>query len=191
MSILVVAAWLPELEGLPDSVRRRAIGVGLVEAAAGIERALAEERPSAIYLVGTAGVLPPAPLKIGQVVVARTALLAMRPGEGAPAPMGVGASADLALAEHAAKRLRAALVDVASPLGITSDDAEAVRLGKSAHVEQLECFAVLSAAARAQVPATAVFAIANTVGSRAREEWQLHRERAEAAAREELIRVLS
>jgi hypothetical protein len=63
-------------------------------------------------------------------------------------------------------------------------DTEAERLACQgpAQVEQLECYAVLAGAARHHVPATAVFAIANRVGSSGASEWRQHRAAAEEAA---------
>jgi nucleoside phosphorylase len=183
---LVVGAWPPEVDGLADA---RAIGVGLVEAAAGIERALAEARPARVVLVGTAGAFADAgaPVAIGEVVVARAARLVLRDGEYAPAPMPLAAAADAALAAACAARLGARLVEVASPLGVTATDGEAARLrAAGAEAEQLECFAVLAACARAKIPATAILAIANRVGAGGAAEWRLHRAAAEERAKQSL-----
>lgn len=188
---LVVAAWEPELEVLAGRLagaRFAAIGVGLIEAAAGAERAIAAHRPARVILVGTAGALPGGPA-VGGLVVARAARLCLRPGEYAPAPMPLQAAGDLGLARALAGPIGASLVEVVSPIGITSDDAEAARLGASAAVEHLECFALLRAAERAQVPATALFAIANRVGASAADEWRRNRVAAEAAAQEALVRA--
>ena len=172
-----MAAYPPELE----SISGRAVGVGLVAAAAGTERALAEERPARVILVGTAGALPGSQLAIGSIVVVARALLIVRPGEYVPAILSSMAEADEALAGECARTLGAPLVTAASGVGITSSDEEAARLAATAQVEHLESFAVLSVA-RHRVPATAVLAIANTVGSRAQEEWRANRAAAEAAA---------
>ena len=80
---LIAAAYPPELEGLTvhcaelmerGRVVARAVGVGLVEASAGIERAIDEVRPDRIVLTGTAGALPSSGLKIPEVVVVRRLL---------------------------------------------------------------------------------------------------------------------
>jgi nucleoside phosphorylase len=191
VSTLVVAAYPPELERLATrpGVVARAIGVGLVAAATGIERAIAEERPTRLLVVGTAGALPGSGLAIGAIVVATRATLVVRPDEYVPAILQTVAEADAALAGECATRLGAPAVTVASGIGITSSDAEAARLGATAQVEHLETFAVL-AAARGRVPATAVLAIANTVGNRAQAEWRQHRVAAEAAALDALARLL-
>jgi nucleoside phosphorylase len=200
MRTLVAAAYPPELAGLTqlvaDAMARgeivaRAVGVGLVEAAAGAERALAETRPDRVILVGTAGYFAGSGLAIGGVVVARRAALVVREPEYVPAIMPTQVSADEALAGAFAATLGAPLVQVASPLGITCRDDEAARLGREgSEVEQLECFAVLAAAARAGVPATAVLAISNRVGESGAAEWRAHREAAEAAALRAVARVL-
>ena len=177
MSTLLVAAYAPEL----GAVGGRAVGVGLVAAAAVMERALAEERPARAILVGTAGALPGAPLPIGSIVVVARAELIVRPGEYVPTILSSVAEADAGFAADCARKLDAPLVIAASGIGITSSDEEARRLAATAQVEHLESFAVLSVA-RHRVPATAVLAIANGVGANAHAEWRANRERAEAAA---------
>lgn len=176
MRTLIVAAYAPEL----GNIAGRAVGIGLVAASAGTVRAIAEERPDRVILVGTAGALPGSGLAIGSIVVAARARLIVRPDEYVPSimPTEVEASA----AGDCAAQLGVPRVTVACGIGITSSDAEARRLGESAEVEHLETFAVLQAALLGNVRATAVLAIANTVGSRAREEWRQHHAAAEAAA---------
>lgn len=177
MSTLLVAAYAPELGARVG----RAVGVGLVAAAAGMERALAEERPARAIFVGTAGALPGAALAIGSIVVVARAELIVRPGEYVPAILSSVAEADADFAAECARKLDAPLVTAASGIGITSSDEEARRLAATAQIEHLESFAVLSVA-RHRVPATAVLAIANVVGAHAHAEWRANRERAEAAA---------
>ena len=174
----MVAAYAPEL----GAAGGRAVGVGLVAAAAGMERALAEERPARAILVGTAGALPGAALSIGSVVVVARAQLIVRPGEYVPSILSSVAEADADFAAACARTLGAPLVTAASGIGITSSDEEARRLAATAAVEHLESFAVLSVARHHLVPATAVLAIANVVGANAHAEWRANRERAEAAA---------
>jgi hypothetical protein len=114
------------------------------------------------------------------VIVARAELI-VRPGEYVPGILSTVADADAAFASECARTLGAPLVTVASGIGITSSDDEARRLSATAQVEHLESFAVLSVA-RHRAAATAVLAIANTVGKDAHAEWRANRERAEAAA---------
>jgi nucleoside phosphorylase len=191
VTTLVVGAYAPELEGLRGDFLVRELGIGLVEASAGAERALAETRPDLVILVGTAGALPGPPLGPPQVVVARSARLVLREVEYAPGPMVQIADADVELAARLAARLAVPLVDAASPLGVTSSDGEAARLAEAgAEIEQLECFALYRAAARRRIPAVAIFAIANRVGSSAAAEWKANRARAEAAAKDALLRAL-
>ena len=200
MRTLVAAAYPPELERLaalmPVTMARgrlmaRAVGIGLVEAAAGAERAIAELAPEQVILVGTAGALPGSGLAIGDVVVAEHAELVVREVEYVPGIMATRVAAHGALAKQLATLLGVRAVTVASPIGITASDAEAARVGQRAQAEQLECFAVLAAAARAQVPATAILAIANTVGAQAQAEWREHRVAAEMAAQAALARLFS
>jgi nucleoside phosphorylase len=199
MRTLVVAAYPPELDRLtslmPTAMARgqvmaHAIGIGLVEAAGGVERALDELRPDRVILVGTAGALPGSRLPIGAVVVVARAELVVRTVEYVPAVMPTVANADAELVGELAAALGTRAVTAVSPVGITSDDAEAARLGQRADVEQLEVFAVLRAAARAALPATALLAIANTVGAAGAAEWRQHRQAAETAVQAALARLL-
>lgn len=185
MRTLVIAAYPPELGDLDG----RAVGIGLVAASAGTARAIVEARPERLILVGTAGALPGSSIEIGTIVVAANAQLVVRPGEYVPPVLDTMVPADAALAEDCARRLNAARVTVASPVGITSSDTEAARLAATAQVEHLETFAVL-AAARGIVAATAVLAIANHVGRGARAEWQQHHAAAEMAAVTAVRRLL-
>jgi len=173
----LVAAYAPELGALVG----RAVGVGLVAAAAGTERALAEAHPARVILIGTAGALPGSGLAIGSIVVVARAALIVRPGEYVPGILSSTAEADAALAGECARTLATPLVTAASGIGITSSDEEAARLATTAQVEHLESFAVLSVA-HGRAAATAVLAIANVVGKNAHAEWRANRERAEAAA---------
>jgi nucleoside phosphorylase len=182
---LVLAAWAPELDGLRarPGVSAQAIGIGLVEASAGAERAISESRPSRVILVGTCG----GGFPIGTIVVAESARLVLREGEESPAPMPVRVRADANLARAAAEAAGGLLVCVATTLGVsTAGDSHLGPL----EVEHLEAFAVLRACERAGLPATAILAVANRVGPGARTEWRAHRSEAEAAAAQALGRVL-
>jgi futalosine hydrolase len=193
VTTLVLAAYAPELTGLStaNDVIARAIGIGLVEASAGAERAISEVRPERVLLIGTAGALPcAAPFAIGELAVAQGARLVVRLGESLPEPMPREVPAHAALSSQVASVLGVRQVWVVCPIGITEDDAEAVRLANQADLEHLEAFGVLRAAERAGVPATAILAVANRVGSRARDEWRTHRTVAEQAAVSALLRVL-
>jgi nucleoside phosphorylase len=190
---LIAAAYPPELEGLErhcaeliarGRVVTRAIGVGLVESSAGIERAIDEVQPDRIVHIGTAGALPGSGLKIPEVVVVRRAHLVGREPEYLPGLMRTKIDANGELAVAFGKALGAPLVEAVSTIGITLADAEAERLSSQgpAKIEQLEVFAVLMAAARHEIAATAVFAIANNVGSMGAAEWRQYHAHAETKA---------
>jgi purine-nucleoside phosphorylase len=190
VTTLVVAAYPPELDRLPAGVTARAVGIGLIDAAAGTERAIAEVRPQRLLLVGTAGALPQTGYAVGTVCVVMVSTLAVRPCEFTPGPMPVIVHADAALVAHCRERGQLPTADCVSGIGITRDTAEAERLFAQAHLEHLECFSVLRAAERAGVPATAILAIANRVGPDAHAEWLANRVAAEAAAQAALERIL-
>ena len=75
-------------------------------------------------------------------------------------------------------------VDVATTLGVTTDDAlaEALARGARCEVEHLEAFAVAAACAAASVPFAAVLGVANMVGSQGREQWRKNHRAASDAA---------
>jgi nucleoside phosphorylase len=191
--LLVVAAFAPELAAFP--ARRRGVaaatvGVGLVEAAVGTARALAERRPRAVVLIGTAGVYLAAErddLAIGGVAVAgglHLASLAVASGaaylpELVPSSLATSARLGRVLAARGEP-----VADVACPLGITRTRAAAARLARAtgAALENLEAFAVARACAQARVPFGAVLGVTNAVGPRAHAQWRANAAPAAAAA---------
>jgi len=177
--ILFVAAFAPELVALAADVERETVGVGLVEAALGATRAIARRRPSGVVLVGTVGAYADKGLSIGDVVVATRVRLASPTGE-----LLAAMSHDITTDASLTARANARHVTVATTLAITTDDRAARALADStgADVEHLEAFSVARACQEASVPFTAVFGVANMVGSSGRAEWREHHERAAAAA---------
>ena len=172
---LFLAAFPPEIAALDPSYDRATVGVGLVEASLGAAAILAERRPQRVVLIGTVGAYPGSGVAIGDVVTAERVLVASDTG----AIVDAMPSSSLAVPISNARR-----VVVATTVAITTDDAVAVILEKStgAHVEHLEAFAVARACERAGVTFSAVFGVANVVGSRGRDEWRANHERAAAAA---------
>jgi futalosine hydrolase len=189
-------------------VTARVVGIGLPMAAAGTAMQLAELRPGGVVAIGTCGVYPvnggpgaPAgpdmapPLAIGDVVAPRRIRLVDASVVAGiaeiPGPMSSVTEANVALADGL-ERAGARRADVATTLGITVDDATARRmaLATSAQVEHLEAFGMAAACAARGVPFAAALGIANTVGTRARDEWRMHHRRAAAAAAEVALRWL-
>jgi futalosine hydrolase len=176
LPIHFVAAFAPELAALTGDARRDIVGVGLVEAAIGASRVLANH-PSAIVLVGTVGAYANKGLAIGDVVVASRVLLTAPSGA-----FALAMSTEILTDDSLTAGVSARQVTVATTLSITTDDVIASQLGEAADVEHLEAFAVARACALAHVPFTAVFGVANEVGSRGREQWKAHHVSAAAAA---------
>jgi futalosine hydrolase len=180
MSVVFVAAFLPELAGLEGEV----IGVGLVDAAIGAARVVASRKASGVVLLGTAGAYPGSGLAIGDVVVAESIVLASPTGALVTDAMSAAIETDAGLvARFAAARVDAKRARVATTLAITTDDdiARALEASTRAHVEHLEAFAVARVCALANVPFTAVLGVANGVGARGRDEWRANHESASAA----------
>ncbi|HXX68634.1 MAG TPA: hypothetical protein VEK07_15710 [Polyangiaceae bacterium] len=204
--ILLAAAFAPELAALDASfggateghvaglrVAARAVGVGLVAAAAGAARHIDRARPRAVVLLGTCGAYASSNLALGEVIVSRVVRL-VEPMVFAgsmqfPDPMRTRIACQDRLCEALA-RCGARPADVATTLGITVDDdaAEIVARSSAAHVEHLEAFAVALACDAANVPFAAVLGVANRVGSRGRQEWREHHQRASAGAVEHAVR---
>lgn len=206
--VVVAAAFAPELEALrarfgAGSVARvgalevafREVGVGLVAAAVGARALFDATRPRALVLVGTAGAYPARDLAIGDVVVARRAIVASASealGAGAlVAPMARAHDAEPRLVSGLAS-LGAPIADVATTLALTTDDALAGRLADAtgASLEHLEAFAVAAACASCGVPFAAALGVANVVGARGRDEWRAHHLSASAVAGELVARWL-
>ncbi len=172
---LFLAAFPPEIAGLDPTADRATVGVGLVEASLGAAAIIAERAPRHVVLIGTVGAYPSAGLEIGDVVTAERVLVASSSGAIVDAMPASVIAAPIATARR---------VVVATTLSITTDDDVAILLEKStgAHVEHLEAFAVARACEHAGVKFSAVFGVANVVGSHGRDQWRENHERAAAAA---------
>jgi nucleoside phosphorylase len=202
--LLVVSAWPPELDRLrrqlpirPRGLALATVGVGLVEAAHGTARLIAEARPAAILLVGTAGVYPghqeAFPVGTAAVVGDLALLPQVLPGRHTYLPeiLPRRAAASPALG----RKIRAAsglpVASVACPLAITASARAAAFAARSGCVlENLEAFAVARAAAAARIPFAAVLGIANRVGPRGHREWQQHCREAAAVACDAVLALL-
>jgi futalosine hydrolase len=172
---LFLAAFPPEIASLDPTLERATVGVGLVEASLGTAAILVDRTPRHVVLIGTVGAYPSSGLEIGDVVTAERVLVASSNGAIVDAMPSSTTAAPIGNVRR---------VVVATTLSITTEDDVAIVLEKStgAHVEHLEAFAVARACERAGVKFSAVFGVANIVGSRGREEWREHHERAAAAA---------
>ncbi len=181
---LVVAAYPPELGDLAaGGVATAAIGIGAIDAAAGMAALIERARPDRVILVGTCGALPVAgaPAIGARVVVARARWADGGDGVVVPEAVVREAAADRPFAERLAVAAGARLVDATCAAGVTVDDAVAAQAASAgAQVEHMECFAVYRACVRAGVPACALLIVANRVGAGAREEWRKNARAAEA-----------
>ena len=198
---LVLAAWPPELAhlraslpDLPERVQQRitlaCVGVGLVEAGIATARLIDKHQPSAVLLVGTAGVYPrqPAELELDMAAIAgRIRLLPqILPGKQAylPAVVPTEARSTPALVRALRKAAELPTADVACPLGITATTAAASSAAKlsGCALENLEAFAVARAATLAKLPFAAILGIANHAGPSGHREWEKHAKSAAQSA---------
>lgn len=172
------------------------VGVGLVEAAAGAARAIQSVRPRTVLFVGTAGLYPGTRLRIAiedAAIATRMRLLShavLRRHSYLPDPMPSVLKADTSITGALARATGLPIADIACPLGITRDPSTARRASRVAALENLEAFAVASAAATAQVPFAAILGVSNNVGRRAHAEWKRHGAAAAASACQAIARWL-
>jgi nucleoside phosphorylase len=196
VDVLVVAAFPPELAPLSpplilgDVVTHRdrtvacdVIGIGLARASAGLARALERFTPRAVVLIGSCGLYPNAPGAIPDVLVARSVTLvdaaALEQRAQFPAPLPTERICDAPLVAGL-EQAGARPARVGNTLAITTDDPLASRYSAAGlHAEHLEAFAL--DAVPAAVSCTAVLAVANRVGSGARDEWKANAGRAHQA----------
>jgi nucleoside phosphorylase len=90
---------------------------------------------------------------------------------------------DAALGE-ALRAHGAELTDVATTLAVTTNDPLAARLSafSGCGAEHLEAYGVAASCAAHGVPFVALFGVANSVGSRGRDEWRQNHRAASASA---------
>lgn len=176
--ILVVCAVAKELEFLAPraGVEILVTGVGPVEAAANVSRALAQGRYELVVNAGIAGVFEGcANVGDGVVVVDERVELDLENGEQISLPGG------LTVADRASSSLDLSdrLVELGFPAlrgitvtRVTATESTARRLSAGgAQVESMEGFAVLRAADIAGVPAIELRGISNRAGDRSCSEW--------------------
>lgn len=193
---VVVAAFPPELAPFaPDDaglarfgeteVRCAPVGIGLVAAALGTARAVADGAARVVFC-GTCGAYRGSGLAVPDVVVASRVLwvdpLVEESRARRPPGMGEPLVAERLLTEPG--RFEAvARVDVATTASITLDAALGARVLASTgcRVEHLEAYAVAAACASAGVPCTIVLGVANAVGPDAHAEWRANAARASDA----------
>ena len=179
METVIVAAYAPELDGIPEGSVGATVGVGLVDAAAGAAAMLAAMRPQRVILIGTCGARPGFGLARGDLVtVVEARWTTATPGVAVPEVVPRVARADDSLVRWLARTTGARPVVCACSEGVTVVDTPPTQEA----VEHMECFAVFRACSMVGVPAGAIFAVANAIGPDARAEWRANHVEAEAAA---------
>jgi futalosine hydrolase len=176
--ILLVCAVAQELDWLGQraGVETLVCGVGPVEAAARVARALALHRYDVVIGAGIAGALPGI-ANIGEGVVVGEEIYELNQENGQALALPPGnlladrVPADAQLIE-AVTALGFPLVRGMTVSRVTATAATATRLRSAgAEVETMEGFAVLRAAQLASIPAIEVRGISNIVGDRASSGW--------------------
>ncbi|HTU71194.1 MAG TPA: futalosine hydrolase [Candidatus Baltobacteraceae bacterium] len=176
--ILLVSATAQELDWLGPraGVETLTCGIGPVDAAARVARALAEQQYDMLVNAGIAGAFAGV-AHVGDGVVVGEELYELQLESGAPLVLPFGNL----LAERIPSD--APLIEAISGLGfplvrgitvsqVTTTDATAQRLrARGAEIESMEGFAVLRAAQLAGIPAIEVRGISNIVGDRSKGEW--------------------
>jgi futalosine hydrolase len=176
--ILVACAVGKELEGFRPQphVEMLVTGVGVVEAAAAVSRALAQSTYDLVISAGIAGAFEGA-AELGEGVVVADDLLQLELETGAPIALPEGlrvidrAGSDLVLVDRLVelgfRSVRGVTVTRVTATDDTADTLAALGVG----VESMEGFAVLRAAEIAGVPAIEVRGISNIVCERSRSRW--------------------
>ncbi len=176
--ILVVAAVSKELDWLNSraGVEVLITGVGPVDAAARVSKALTQAHYDVVINAGIAGAMPGV-AKVGDSVVIGEEMLALEQENGEPISLPQGnvlanrCPSDAALTEMITS-LGFPLVRGITVTHVTSNDATAMQLhSRGAEVESMEGFAVLRAAQLAGVPAVELRGISNIVGDRRNSGW--------------------
>jgi len=176
--ILITCAVNKELAFLEPQphVEVLVTGVGPVEAAASVSRALAQSRPELVINAGLAGAFKES-AEIGEGVVVSDDTFALCLETGAPIALPDNAhvvdraSSDLALVDRLVE-LGFHSVRGVTVSQVTALDGTAARLAsQGVGVETMEGFAVLRAAEIAGVPAIEVRGISNLAGDRSRSGW--------------------
>lgn len=160
--VLVVAATARELAPAAGW-RTCACGVGPVEAAAATAAAIAQQRPSVILHIGIAGARRKAKLAAGTIVIGNESVYCDLATRNPFSPRLVTPSAALVAAlRHAVPGA------IVRPIGTSAQ----VGGSKECDVEAMEGFAVLRAAALADIPAIEVRVISNEIEEADRARWQ-------------------
>jgi len=159
--ILVIAATARELA--PSGGWRTLVcGVGPVESAIATSAAIAAEPPAAIVHVGIAGARRASGIPLGALIVGTESVYADLGVGPEWAPHTVGPDARLVQAvRRAIPEARAAIIGTSASVNGTRD----------VDVEAMEGFAVLRAAAVANIPAVEVRAISNMADEPDRSRW--------------------
>ncbi len=176
--ILIVSATRQETAFLEPraGVEVLVTGIGLVEAAAQLSRALARDRYDLVVGAGIAGAYDEE-LAIGDGVVVseETIELDLETGSVLPLPAGMivhdRAASDLALVDRLVE-LGFRSVRGVTVARVTATDETAARLrAGGARIESMEGFSVLRAAEIAGVPAIEMRGISNYARERSRSQW--------------------
>jgi futalosine hydrolase len=179
--ILLVCAVAQELEwaGPRAGVETLVTGIGPVDAAARVARALAAKRYDVVVNAGIAGAIRGI-ANVGDGVIVGEELYPLQLETHAPLSLPPGnlvadrVPADAQLIE-AVTALGFSLVRGVTVSSVTATDETAQRLrAMGAEIETMEGFAVLRAAQLANVPAIEVRGISNIVGDRAESGWDFN-----------------
>jgi futalosine hydrolase len=178
--ILVTCAVAGELRGLEPQphVEMLVTGVGPVEAAAAVSRALAQSPYDLVISAGIAGAFEGA-AEIGEGVVVFEELFQLDLESGTPIVLPGDAavvdrvSSDLGIVDRLAELGFRSLRGVTVPRVSATDETASRLAALGAGIESMEGFAVLRAAEIAGVAAVEVRGISNIVCDRARSRWNL------------------
>lgn len=176
--LAAVAEELGALSGVP-------VGIGPMLSSAGAMRALLEEPPESVVLIGTCGAYPGRG-KIGEVIIAEqvgfssgTAVLGLGYVPRPPSP--------LPCTYDRLPQIDARPARVLTCPAVSTDPHLVDRIGDGWDVEHLESYGVVWACKQLGIRCSVVLGIANIVGPDAHVEWLTNREMAQEAARKAIM----
>lgn len=203
VDLLVLAAHEPDLRGMRSvlgdklhatvrglTVVAKTVGLGVAVAGGGAARRVVTLSPRAAVFVGTCGVYPERTQYRPQDVLVPEKISLLCPEVLAgraqfPEPMQTEVGSDpILMAGLSTCGHRNFVGNVGSPLGLTTDDTLAARIGSGTglHAENLEVFSVAQACAAGHVPFAAVVGVTHVTGARGAEDQVRYRAGAAMAA---------
>lgn len=181
MKTLIVASYARELKPLVALGRRHfiikgdvgylAAGIGPVAATFGLMHFLEDFQPAQIIALGTAGIIQPNDLAVGDLVLAKSiSMNGQRVDAYVPAAIN---DLECSPKKDVNQYARFSRVSVFSSSEITKTERRRLELSQAGfEVENLEAYAYAFVAKKLRIPCTIILGLTNSVGPKAHQEWR-------------------